>query len=278
MKMIEQEGLEEKVAELTEYVEKLEEALEGRKRQVRAARKQIAHDRAFKDKIHVLVILSMILSVSLITANLSALKIWGIGQVPIDGGILIFPVTYIVGDLLVEFFGQKVADFVAGLIALLGAMTCGVMQLVNLLPDFAGADNGAFAIAQSAMGRIFLASMASFFIGQATNNYVFELMRRRYAARKEILIRALTSSIPAHLVDALVFETAAFFGKLSLEDFVMQASFAFVAGLALEVACSPLTRFLALRLGGKPKDSIEATKKRGSWFGGWKRAKKTRLR
>lgn len=274
--MIEQEGLEEKVTELTEYIERLEETLESRKRQVRAARKQIAHDQAFKDKIHVLVILSIILSVSLIIANLSALKIWRIGQVPVDGGILIFPVTYIVGDLLVEFFGRKVADFVAGLIALLGAMACGVMQLVNLLPDFPGADNSAFLIAQSAMGRIFLASMASFFVSQIVNNYVFELVQRKYAARKEILIRALTSSVPAHLVDALIFETAAFFGKLSFEDFIMQVSFAYVAGLVLEAACSPLTRSLALRLGGKPKDSIEGTKKRGSWFGGWKKTKKPR--
>lgn len=275
--MIEQRELTEKVAELTKYVEELEKALEGRKRQVQAARKQIAHDRAFKDKIHLLVILSIILSVSLITANLSALKIWKAGQIPVDGGILIFPVTYIVGDLLVEFFGQKVSDFVAGLIAFLGVMMCGVLKVVDyLLPDFPGADNSAFLVVESAMGQIFLASMISFFVGQIVNNYVFELLRRKYADERDFLIRALISSAPAHFVDALIFEIAAFFGKLSAEDFVKQILFALIAGLVLEGIFAPLTRFLALRLGGKPKDSIEETKKRGSWFGGWKKTKKSR--
>lgn len=212
-----------------------------------------------------LIILSAGLVTSLIVANLSALKIWSAFGVPVDAGILIFPLSYITGDLLAEFYGEKTADFVALIAAFFGLLTLGVLNLAWLLPDYPGADNSGFDVLASMAGRIFLASIVSFLLGQISNNRLFELVRgkgKKSAAMidldppqkitdKNFMVafarRALVSSGAAHAVDAIIFEVIAFYGKLPIADFVVQISFAYIAGLTLELLIFPVTYLLAYK-------------------------------
>lgn len=196
----------------------------------------------------VLVLLSVSLGISLLVSNLMAMKIWNFWGIPVDAGIFLFPISYIAGDLLVDIYGKRLADLVSTCCAGLAAGVAGILWLVQMvLPDYPGADNGAFVAMQGAVGRIFLASVAGFLASQLLNNWIFARMRRKNDA-KSYWRRAMTSSAVAHLIDCIVFETLAFLGRLPLPEFLLQVIFAYVAGMILELALSGVGAKLATRL------------------------------
>lgn len=199
--------------------------------------------------IKVLILFSVAMGVTLLASNLAALKVWNLFGIPVDAGIWLFPLGYIVGDLLVEIYGQKVANLVSLYCTIFALLVAGVLWFAKVaLLDFPGVDNSAFEIIQSATGRIFLASVAGFLAGQIINNGVFASIRARQKSEAGFLKRALLSSVVAHIFDSLVFETLAFVGRVPFGDFLMQMVFAYFAGIALEVILSPLTAMLARRL------------------------------
>lgn len=218
----------------------------------------------------VLALFATVLGVTLIASNLAALKIWSlriwwpaklwplktwrvIAILPVDAGIWLFPLSYVVGDLLINTFGQKLANLVAVYTSLLAVIVAGILWFAKIaLPDFPGVDNGAFNIIQGATGRIFLASVAGFLAGQLVNNRCFTDMRSAQQgedSEKAIRKRAIISSMPAHLADSVLFELLAFWGRVSAKEFLQQAGFALVAGITIEALLSwKLTPWLALRL------------------------------
>lgn len=115
--------------------------------------------------VKMLIFLSVAMGVTLFASNLAALKIWNFFGIPVDAGILLFPVSYIVGDLLVAFYGEKIANHVAIDTAIFAVIAAALLWVARvLLPDYPGADNTAFLTIQSATGRIFLASVAGFWL------------------------------------------------------------------------------------------------------------------
>ena len=139
---------------------------------------------------------------------------------------------------------EKMANRVAYYGSIFGALTAAFLFLAHLLPDYPGADNGAFEASYSMVGRIFLASLSAFLASQLTNNFIFEKIRNS-TKEHQLIRRIFLSSCVAHLVDSLVFETVAFYGRLPFMEFVTQAAFAYAAGLLLEAMLLPLTKYLA---------------------------------
>lgn len=180
-----------------------------------------------------LIAMSALMAMTMITANLSATKIWSLGGIPVDGGILLFPLSYVLGDLLVEIYGKRIADSVAWASCGVGLLAAAFIALARMLPDYPGADNGGFLTISGVVGRIFLASIVGFLASQLCNNYVFERVRRKQR-NGAFWKRALFSSVLAHIPDILLFEPIAFFGKLSFMEFVEQAVFAYVAAIVIE--------------------------------------------
>lgn len=202
--------------------------------------------------IKILILFSVALGVTLLASNLAALKVWNLFGIPVDAGIILFPITYMVGDLLVEIFGQKVANLVSVYCSLFAVVVAGILLFAKVvLPDFPGVDNSAFDIIQGATGRIFLASVAGFLASQLVNNGLF--VKLRAGRQTSFIKRALLSSAVAHFFDSLIFETLAFIGRVSFGDFVAQVAFAYAAGLVFETILSPITAKIAAKLRQKLK-------------------------
>lgn len=201
--------------------------------------------------IKALILMATAMTAIIIMGNLAALKIWNLLGWPVDGGFWIFPLSYIIGDLLMEIYGRDIADWVAWFASGICVVLIGMLHLVNLLPDYPRADNLAFAVVNAATGRIFLASIAGFLASQILNNLLFDKIRQR-ARFPKFWQRALLSSALAHVADVLVFEPLAFLGKLSLTEFFQQAILAYVMGIAVElVMFYVVTRRLAPKLVAK---------------------------
>lgn len=183
--------------------------------------------------LNALIIMSSLMAMTVIVANLAATKIWNLSGIPVDGGLVLFPLSYVLGDLLVEIYGERTANNVAWASCVAGLLTVVVIALTNLLPGYLGADNSGFLAISSATGRIFLASIIGFLAAQLLNNYAFECIRRKWS-NGVFWQRALISSVLAHIPDILLFEPIAFLGKLSLREFATQAVFAYVAAIVIE--------------------------------------------
>ena len=198
-----------------------------------------------------LMVLTMGTAIVLLVSNLAASKIWSLGGIPVDGGIICFPLSYILGDLLVEFFGREQANLAARVAATLNLISMVILFIVCQLPahpDWEGQE--AFATIFGYFGRVTIASLIAFLASAFLNNYTFTRIREKHGS---YFARAIGSSAVARLADSFLFETIAFFGVLPFGEFLEQAVFAYFAGLALET----LMAIPALKIHSLIKKSLE---------------------
>ena len=95
--------------------------------------------------------------------------------------------------------------------------------------------------------RIIIGSLTAYLFSQFSNNFIFEKIKKKTGS-KLFLVRALGSSVVAHFLDSLVFETIAFLGVLPFNDFLNQALFAYLLGLGLELILSPIELLIVAKV------------------------------
>lgn len=188
-----------------------------------------------------LVILAVNAGGVLLISNLVAVKIWSFLGVPVDGGIVLFPISYIIGDVIIELYGRRIARMVIWQSLLLNVLAVAAFWVVGELPAHPEWQlQEAYQSILWFVPRIVLASLLAYLVSQLINNLVFEKIKQE-TGQKKLWLRALGSSMVARLCDTMIFETVAFFGVLSLTEFTKQAIFAYGAGMILEVILTPLT-------------------------------------
>jgi len=185
----------------------------------------------------------------LLISNICATKIFSLAGIPFDGGLILFPLSYILGDLVVELYGKKIARIVIWTSFTINIVAVLAFYVVQKLPAYPGWDNQvAYEAILGFTPRIVVGSLAAYVSSSLINNIVFEKIRdsqKNEEKEKKFYARALGSSLIAHFVDALIFETIAFFGVLSFKDFLIQAVFAYAAGLLIETVLCPITTWVA---------------------------------
>lgn len=190
---------------------------------------------------------------TLLISNLAAVKLWDFFGIAVDGGVILFPITYILGDLIVEFYGKKIAKYIvfAGFFVNIIAMI--VFYIVIALPAYDGWDlQDAYTSVLGFTPRIIIGSLIAYVCSNLFNNYIFtKLKNGKHIFSRSFIARALGSSAFAHVIDSFIFETIAFLGVLSFQEFLIQAVFAYVIGMCFEVVFSPLEVVVANRLRGR---------------------------
>ena len=158
-----------------------------------------------------------------------------------DGGVFLFPLAYILGDVLAEVYGLKAARraiFTAFALAVVASLT---ILLVQISPPADGWENQeAFAAVLGFVPRIVAASLVAFLIGQLLNAWVLDKMRQRTAGRY-LRTRLIVSTMAGQLLDTVVFCTIAFAGIITGVDFVMYIVLGYVVKVLAEVVLLPVT-------------------------------------
>lgn len=199
-------------------------------------------------KIKVFIFLVSICSAVLIISNIVASKIWNFFGIPVDGGLVIFPLTYVIGDLVIELYGRKIANNVIYVSLIINILAVLVFSIVGILPAYPGWNNQtSYDAILGFTSRITIASLAAYLISGLMNNFVFEKIKQK-TGEKKIFLRFIGSSLVAKFFDSLIFETIAFFGMLSVPEFFAQASFAYIASIILEILFAPISCSIAKRL------------------------------
>lgn len=158
-----------------------------------------------------------------------------------DGGVFLFPLAYILGDVLAEVYGLRAsrrAIFTAFALALVASLT---ILAVQVSPPADGWENQeAFAAVLGFVPRIVAASLVAFLAGQLINAWVLDRMRRRTSGRF-LRTRLIGSTLAGQLVDTVLFCTVAFAGVITGIDFVMYVVLGYVVKVLAEVVLLPVT-------------------------------------
>ena len=136
----------------------------------------------------------------------------GVGPWPFGAGILFFPLSYIIGDVLTEVYGYARTRRViwAGFAAT--AFMAGMAWVVVALPPAPGWGNqAAYEAVFGQVPRIVLASMIAFWAGEFVNAYVLARMKVRTGGR-HLWARTIGSTVVGQGVDSLLFYPLAFWG------------------------------------------------------------------
>lgn len=199
--------------------------------------------------------------VILVTSNIaSAAKIVDLGfsiagfRLAFDGGTILFPLSYIIGDILTEVYGFRQSRKViwTGFAAL--AVSAGVFALLRALPGEAGWEGYAGSAAYDAIlggvssGGIVLASLVAYFCGEFANSAVLSRLKIRTEGRF-LWLRTMGSTIVGQALDTLVFiGVATLAGVFTKDLFITLVVSNYLFKCAVEFLFTPLTYFVVKKL------------------------------
>jgi uncharacterized integral membrane protein (TIGR00697 family) len=170
-----------------------------------------------------------------------AVKLITFGPIIIDGGAFLFPLVYIVGDVLSEVYGFKATRraIVLGFsVSILAAL---VFWLVQISPAADGWENqAAFESILGFVPRIVLASVCGFLVGQILNSYVLVKIKER-TKEKALWVRLIGSTVVGEFADTIVFCTIAFLGVITGTEFLLYVLIGYVYKTVLEVVLLPVS-------------------------------------
>ncbi len=177
----------------------------------------------------------------LLISNVASSKILLLGPFTFDGGTILFPLSYIFGDILTEVYGysrsRKViwtGFFCTGLMAL-------VFVVVGMLPPAPGWDGQeAYMTILGITPRIVLGSLIAYFSGEFSNSYVLAKMKI-WTRGRWLWMRTIGSTVVGEGVDTLLFVLIAFYGVLlpPLLGSVILSNYVFKVGV--EALATPVT-------------------------------------
>lgn len=195
-----------------------------------------------KTKVSVLfLIMSMLFTVCLLTANLLGTKQIAMGPINVTGGLLIFPVSYIINDCVCEVWGYNRARLLIWLGFIMNFFFVAVCALCDSIPGAPYWDNDAgFHAIFGLAPRIALASFLAFIAGSFINAYVMSRMKVM-SQGKHFSLRAILSTVFGEGADSLIFFPLAFYGVIPTSELPLLMFWQVVLKTSYEIVVLPLT-------------------------------------
>ena len=183
----------------------------------------------------------VVFSVCIIASNILETKQMVFGPLHITGGLLIFPVSYIVNDVVCEVWGFRRASILIWTGFLTNFAFVMVACLADAIPGAPYWENEAgFHAIFGLTPRITLASFISFIAGSFVNAYVMSRMKLSDNGRC-FPLRAIMSTVWGEGADSLIFFPLAFYGVLPNEEVPLMMLSHFVLKTVYEIIVLPLT-------------------------------------
>lgn len=203
-------------------------------------------------------VLSMLFISCLITSNLLVIKImrfsfaegsWLAGPFPkglqASCGIIPFPMTYFLGDILTEVYGFKTSRFVIWIGLMSMVIVSGFLHLSIVLPPapvFAHQD--AYATLFRSSFRITVASIVAYFFGELVNALLMSWLKVKTQG-KYLWLRAFTSTFVGNVLDTFLFCMIVYTHVLAFEDLARISCTELGLKILFELGALPFTYWLS---------------------------------
>lgn len=201
-------------------------------------------------------IISMVFITCLLTSNLAAIKICEFWGFTLPGGILLFPLLYVLNDVLTEVYG-----FTAGRKVVWTALACNLALSSYLYiatqfkPSSHSNNHEAFEIVFSLSPKILFASMISYLIGELINAVIISRLKIKFKGRM-FALRAVISTVIGSFIESAIFCLVAFIYLMPLVEVLKMALTLTVIKVLYEILVMPISVTLVKFL--KKSEGIDA--------------------
>ena len=178
-----------------------------------------------------------------IISNVTATKGVAFGPIITDGGFIVFPLTYVIGDVLSEVYGFKAARRAILLGFAMNVLAAAAFWVTIYLPAADFYENeAAFENVVHAYTQLIIAGLAGFIVGQTINAWVVVAIKER-TKEKHLWARLVGSTFAGQLGDTLVFCSiaAGAIGITTFHDFAVYTAQGWLYKTAVEVVMLPIT-------------------------------------
>lgn len=213
-----------------------------------------------------LTIISGIFVGILLISNVASTKIFGFGlptftlnifglemviDLVLDGGTILFPLSYIFGDVLTEVYGfintRRViwTGFIMAAVMSFTFTAVGALppaEMWNSSPDMAFKMQDAYSSILGQMPMIVVGSLVAYFFGEYTNSVIMSVMKKKQKG-KQLWKRTIGSTLVGQAVDTIVFVVIAFgiSGILPLGTLIGLIVLNYIFKVFIEVIMTPIT-------------------------------------
>jgi len=196
----------------------------------------------------------------LLISNLSATKLIAFDWLYTDGGVVLFPLIYIFGDVLTEVYGYKYARraiWTGFVVMLLAIFSFTVVRYMPAAPEYM--DQAAFEAVLGFFPRIVLASLLAYLVGEFVNSYVLAKLKVKTQGKK-LWLRLIGSTVIGQGLDTTVFCLVAFGGIIGGWEMVTYIAVGWLLKTGVEIILLPVTYRVIAFL--KKREGIDAYDKK----------------
>jgi hypothetical protein len=177
----------------------------------------------------------------LLISNVASSKIVDLGPFTFDGGTILFPISYIFGDILTEVYGYRKSRQVIWIGFASALLMSLVFAIVGFLPPARGWNNqNAYMAILGTTPRIVAGSLIAYFAGEFSNSYVLAKMKI-FTRGRWLFSRTIGSTIVGEGIDTLFFVTIAFAGSIPGSTLMAVIASNYIFKVGFEVVATPLT-------------------------------------
>lgn len=195
--------------------------------------------------------LTLLYVVCFIISNILAAKQYiFIGDIALNCGTIVFPITYVLSDIFSEVYGYRWSrtSWKAAFFSCLFVVLCIEISIQMPYPDF-WTNQEAFASVLGSTPRTLFASMIAFGVGDYLNDRVFRKMKEKHKEElKGFGYRAILSSFIGETCDSLIFFPLAFYGIVPVETMIVTGIALILMKVGYECIIFPVTRSMAGKL------------------------------
>ena len=177
----------------------------------------------------------------LLVSDVTAGKIISLFGYPATASTLLFPVVYIISDIMTEVYGYAAARRMLWYTIAASFMAGIAYQLAVFMPPAHGFDNNdAYTTVLGSVPRIMLVGWIAVFFGDVTNNYILAKMKI-WSRGKYLWARTISSTFLGQIVNSLIFYVAALYGTIPFDLLINAMLFSIVAKTFIEILMTPVT-------------------------------------
>ena len=191
-----------------------------------------------------LISLAVIFTTLLLTANISAVKIIAIGSEGIDAGIIAYPLTFLISDVISEVYGRKTTTKIIWLGFLANLLMISIIYVAGILPSATfWNDQQSYDQILGAVPRIVIASMVAYLVSQNHDVLAFE-MWKKVTGGKFLWFRNNASTVVSQGIDTTIFILIAFVGIYSFDDILNMIWITYLIKIVVAIIDTPLVYIL----------------------------------
>ncbi len=184
----------------------------------------------------------------LLLSNLIAGKMMALGSVTLPAAVILFPITYILGDVFTEIYGYKNMRTVIWMGFACSAFAVIIYMITIALPhpDFWG-NQEAFATVLGTTPRVFAASLIGYLFGEFSNSMILSKLKVKTEGKK-LWMRTIGSTIVGEAFDTVIFISISFWGTMPTETLLQMMLFQYLFKVCYEIIFTPVTYAVVRKL------------------------------